>query len=175
MYLEGVLHSLENADSFRELEEIEEELGKQGYLKTVTHKKEDKAAAKPEIMSFRSSDGYTILVGKNNRQNDYLTLKVAKEKDLWLHTKDLPGSHVIIRNPAGKEIPQTTLLEGANLAAYYSKGRLGSNIPVDFTEKKHVKKPSGAKPGMVIYEHYQTIYVTPDEKLINKLKFPEQD
>lgn len=175
MYLEGVLHSLENADSLRELEEIEEELSKQGYLKSAAHKKEAKTPAKPEIMSFRSSDGFTILVGKNNRQNDYLTIKVAKEKDLWLHTKDLPGSHVIIRNPAGKEIPQATLLEGANLAAYYSKGRLGSNIPVDFTEKKYVKKPSGAKPGMVIYENHQTIYITPDEELINKLKFQEHD
>lgn len=175
MYLEGVLHSLENAENLRELEEIEEELDKQGYLKTVTHKKEEKVSTKPEIMSFRSSDGFTILVGKNNRQNDYLTLKLAREKDLWLHTKDLPGSHVIIRNPAGKEIPQTTLLEGANLAAYYSKGRFGSNIPVDFTDKKYVKKPSGAKPGMVIYENHQTIYVTPDEELIHKLRVQGQD
>lgn len=170
VYLESILHSVENADTMAELKEIEEELAKQGYFQSSPARPAKTTSTKPVITTFRSSDGFAILVGKNNKQNDYLTLKLAKDQDLWLHTKDLPGSHVIIRNPEGKEIPQATLWEAANLAAYFSKGRMGSNIPVDFTQRRYVKKPSGAKPGMVIYENHQTIYVTPDAALVEKIK-----
>ncbi|NLC77540.1 MAG: fibronectin/fibrinogen-binding protein [Clostridia bacterium] len=169
-YLEGIQHSLETADTRGELDEIEEELVKQGYLKKPATKEADKkSASKPEPLAYLSSDGFSLLVGKNNRQNDYLTLKVAKDRDLWLHTKDIAGSHVIIKNPEGKPIPERTLLEAAHLAAYFSKGRMSSKVPVDYTERKNVKKPAGARPGMVIYENYQTVYVTPDKELIEKL------
>ena len=169
-YLEGIQHSLETADTLGDLEEIREELMKQGYLKKEARKEAGKKpTGKPEVLAYQSSDGFSLLIGKNNRQNDYLTLKVAKDHDLWLHTKDIPGSHVIIRNPDRKPIPEQTLLEAANLAAYYSKGRMSSKVPVDYTERRNVKKPNGAKPGMVIYENNQTIYITPDQELIDKL------
>ncbi|KEH86545.1 hypothetical protein Z965_07985 [Clostridium novyi A str. BKT29909] len=110
-------------------------------------------------MHFISKDGIDIYVGKNNIQNDYLTLKFANKHDIWFHTKNIPGSHVIVKNIM--DIPESTLLEAANLAAYYSKSQNSSNVPVDYTEVKNVKKPNGAKPGMVIYSTNQTIYVTP--------------
>ena len=130
-------------------------------------KKDIDLTTKPN--QFTSSDGFTILVGKNNKQNDYLTLRIADPEDLWMHTKNIPGSHVIIKC-AGKEVPDNTLLEAATLAAYFSKARLSSQVPVDYTMKKHVKKPSGSKPGMVIYETNSTVYVTPNEELVVKLK-----
>ena len=120
-------------------------------------------------MHFISSSGFEIYVGKNNVQNDYLTLKFAVNQDVWLHTKDIPGSHVIIKTE-GKEVDDTTLEEAANLAAFYSKGRMSSKVPVDYTRRKNVKKPNGAKPGMVIYENNFTMYLTPDEEKINNMK-----
>lgn len=172
-YLESVLQGLENASSLEDIREIEREMTAQGYLtnpeekaKQRTAKKED---GKSQPLKFSSSEGFTILVGKNNRLNDWLTMKVAKDHDLWLHVKDLPGSHVIVQTD-GKKVPENTLLEAATLAAYYSKGKYSSNIAVDWTYKKNVRKPSGAKPGMVIYENHQTIYVTPEEKIIEKIK-----
>jgi len=171
-YLEAVLHNLETAVTEEDLVDISQELQQQGYIKAVsTRKRREKTVAqKPEPMSFHSSDGFPILVGKNNRQNDYLTLKVAKDKDIWFHTKDIPGSHVVVVNNQGKPLPRKTLEEAAMVAAHFSKGRLGSNIPVDYTEKKYVRKPKGAKPGMVIYDHHNTLFITPDEELIKKLK-----
>jgi predicted ribosome quality control (RQC) complex YloA/Tae2 family protein len=124
-------------------------------------------ASKP--MHFISSGGLDIYVGKNNVQNDYLTLKVASSQDMWLHTKDIPGSHVIIKSE-GREIDDRTLEEAANLAAYYSKGKMSSKVPVDYTQKKNVKKPAGAKPGMVIYDNYWTMYINPDEGKVNNMK-----
>nr|WP_330382284.1 NFACT RNA binding domain-containing protein [Clostridioides difficile] len=118
---------------------------------------------------FVSSDGFKILVGKNNKQNDYLTLRLADNDDLWMHTKNIPGSHVIIKC-AGKEVPDNTVFEGAMLAAFFSKSKLSSQVPVDYTKRKNVKKPSGSKPGMVIYETNSTIYVTPEEETVAKLK-----
>lgn len=114
-------------------------------------------------MHFVSSDGFDIYVGKNNTQNDYLTLKFANSSDLWFHTKNIHGSHTIIKLGLDKDVPKTTITEAAELAAYYSKGRDSSQVPVDFTQIKNVKKPNGAKPGMVIYDYYNTIYVTPKE------------
>jgi predicted ribosome quality control (RQC) complex YloA/Tae2 family protein len=119
-------------------------------------------------MHFKSSDGLDIYVGKNNKQNDVLTLKTSSSNDIWLHTKDIPGSHVIIKKPQN-DIPDTTLLEAAHLAAYFSKAKQSSNVQVDYAQVRNVKKPSGAKPGMVIYENYRTLVVTPDENIIKKL------
>ena len=114
-------------------------------------------------MHFVSSDGFDIYVGMNNTKNDYLTLKFANSSDLWFHTKNIHGSHTIIKLGLDKDVPKTTITEAAELAAYYSKGRDSSQVPVDFTQIKNVKKPNGAKPGMVIYDYYNTIYVTPKE------------
>ena len=118
---------------------------------------------------FISSDGYHIYVGKNNKQNDYLTLKLANKNDLWLHTKDIPGSHVIIKTES-KEVPDSTLNESALLAAFHSKAKNSKNVPVDYTYKKYVKKPNGAKPGMVIYENNNTIFINPSKIEVDKMK-----
>ena len=169
-YLENVLLSIENCENLEDLEDIKEELIKLGYARAPRKfkaKKEIDLTTKPN--KFISSDGFTILVGKNNKQNDYLTLRIADPEDIWMHTKNIPGSHVIIKC-AGVEVPDNTLLEGAMLAAYFSKGRMSSQVPVDYTMKKHVKKPSGSKPGMVIYETNNTIYVTPEEEIVSKLR-----
>ena len=121
-------------------------------------------------MCFLSGDGKArIYVGKNNRQNDELTLRFASGNDYWMHTKDIPGSHVIIKCEEGEPSEQT-LLEAAKLAAYYSRARGSANIPVDYTPRKFVKKPSGAKPGMVIYATNRTAYVTPEENDIKSLR-----
>ena len=120
-------------------------------------------------MEFRSSEGYPIFVGRNNRQNDQLTLKAAEKYDLWLHTQKIHGSHVIIAC-AGQTPGDATITEAAMLAAYYSQAREGQNVPVDCTAVRNVKKPAGAKPGMVIYDHYRTVYVTPDPALCDRLR-----
>lgn len=160
-YLESVADALENIESSGELEEIRAELEDEGYIKAIKIKnKKNKSKSSP--LSFTSSDGYEILVGRNNRQNDELTIKTAYSTDLWFHTKQIPGSHTIIRTRGEKEIPERTLLEAAKLAAFYSKARNSSQVPVDYTIVKNVKKPNGAKPGMVIYEHYNTVYVLPE-------------
>ena len=169
-YLENIMLGIENCENLDELEDIKEELIRLGYAKSPRKykaKKDIDLTTKPN--QFISSDGFTILVGKNNKQNDYLTLRIADPEDIWMHTKNIPGSHVIIKC-AGKNISDETLYEGAMLAAYYSKGRMSSQVPVDYTMKKHVKKPSGSKPGMVIYETNSTIYVTPTEEMIVRLK-----
>lgn len=168
-YLENVLISLENCTELKELEEIRDELVNEGYIKksfSKVKKKEKEVLSSP--LHFISSDGYDIYVGKNNKQNDNLTLKFANKEDIWMHTKNIPGSHVIIKKKEG-QIPENTTIEAAMLAAYHSKARLSSNVPIDYTERKNVKKPSGAKPGMVIYDYYNTVYVTPEKELINKL------
>ncbi len=168
-YLESVLHNLETVASINEIEEIREELIGQGYIlsrKKRAVKKGNKASS-PHL--YKSSDGYDIYVGKNNIQNDYLTLKMSSSNDMWLHTKNIPGSHVIIKKNKG-DFPDSTLLEAAMLAAYHSKGKSSSHIEVDYTQIKNVKKPNGAKPGMVIYVNYKTIIVTPEEHIIEELK-----
>ena len=135
-YLENVLLSIENCENLEDLEDIKEELIKLGYARAPRRfkaKKEMDLTTKPN--KFISSDGFTILVGKNNKQNDYLTLRIADPEDIWMHTKNIPGSHVIIKC-AGVEVPDNTLLEGAMLAAYFSKGRMSSQVPVDYTMKK---------------------------------------
>jgi len=171
VYLESIQDSLSKSLNESEINEIRQELIQEGYIKSrKENKKGTKNSQKPsKPMHFISSSGFNIYVGKNNMQNDYLTLKLASANDLWFHTKDIPGSHVILKTE-GREPDENTLIEAATLAAYYSKGKLSSNVPVDYTQKKNVKKPSGAKPGKVIYENYKTIYITPDEEMVNKMK-----
>ena len=167
-YLESVLLLLENCISPQEIDEVRQELSEQGYMILKKNPGKKKKAVMSEPLRFKSSDGFDIFVGKNNRQNDRLTLKLASSNDIWLHTKNIPGSHVIIKKTAG-EISESSLKEAAMLAAWYSKARMSSNVAVDFTAVKNVNKPSGAKPGMVIYVNNRTIMVTPDEKLVKGL------
>lgn len=177
-YLEGIKTALEQADSMFELDEIRQELTEQGYLKTPVSrpgtKKKRKERHIPRPHAFRSSDGFAVFVGKNNKQNDYLTLKMAAQDDLWLHTKDIHGAHVIIR-VEGREIPVRTLEEAAGLAAFFSKGRSSTKVAVDYTQARHVHKPKGARPGMVIYEHQKTIMASPNEEQIEMLRAPEPE
>lgn len=167
-YLETVLESLSKAESQAEIFEIQEELSEQGYIAKINSKKK-KFQKKSKPMKFVSSDGYTILIGRNNKQNDELTIKMAYSTDIWLHTKIIPGSHTIIRTNGGEEVPKRTILEAAQLAAYFSKAKNSTQVPVDFTEVKNVKKPNGAKPGLVIYDFYNTVYVQPNEELAERL------
>ncbi len=167
-YLASVLDELSRAESERDIQEIRQELLDGGYLRQSGQKKRMKLPpSKP--MRFRSSDGFEILVGRNNRQNDLLTCKLAQKQDIWLHTQKIHGSHVIIAC-APETPPDRTVTEAMHLAAYYSQARQGQNVPVDYTRVKYVKKPAGAKPGMVVYEHYSTAVVTPDAALAEKLK-----
>lgn len=157
-YLNSVLSNIKNADTYEDIEDIKKELMEEGYIKfKKSFKKTKSKPSKP--MKFISEDGIEIYVGKNNLQNDNLTLKFAGKHDIWLHTKEIPGSHVIIKNSGN--IPDTTLYQAARLAAYYSKSRNMSKTAVDYTEIKNVHKPNGAKPGMVIYYTNKTIYTVP--------------
>lgn len=157
-YVESVLDTVTRAETEQELAQIREELTEQGYLHRQKGKQKNLSKLPP--MEFTSSDGFRILVGRNNRQNDTLTLKTASKTDMWLHTKDIHGSHTIIIGE-GREISDTAILEAARLAAYHSKARQSSQVPVDYTLVKYVSKPSGSKPGMVIYVNNRTVYVTP--------------
>lgn len=158
-YLESVEETLSFAEKSEDLAEIAEELYIEGYIKRGTQGRKKQALSKP--MQFTTEDGFTVLVGKNNRQNDMLTLKTAKNADLWFHTKDIHGSHVVLRYEHGREFTDTAILAAARLAATYSKAKHSENVPVDYTQIKYVKKPSGAAPGMVIYTNQSTVYVTP--------------
>ena len=170
-YLEEIAYTLSCCDGESELNEIRAELIAGGYVHDDAKKgKRGAAPAKTppsKPYAFRSRDGIDILVGKNNRQNDRLTFGVASPEDTWLHAKEIHGSHVIIKK--GGNIPDATLYDAAMLAAYYSKARGSATVPVDYAQAKYVKKPSGAKPGMVIYTHQHTVYVTPDIEHIKLL------
>ena len=167
-YLEGQLDNLTKCTAENELSELIEELKEQGYIKRDKggRKKMKLAASKP--MHFVSSTGADIYVGKNNRQNDELTLRFASPNDIWMHTKNIPGSHVIVKGASEQDTATTT--EAALLAAYYSRARGSENVAVDYTPRKYVKKPAGAKPGMVIYTTNKTAYVTPSEEAVAGLK-----
>lgn len=157
-YLQSVLVNIKNCEAYSEIEEIKKELIDTGYIKfNKKHKTKAQKMSKP--LHFISSDGIDIYVGKNNFQNDYLTLKFADKRDIWMHTKNIPGSHVIVKNHG--DVPDKTLEEAAALAAYYSKAKKSVTAAVDYTEVKNVKKPSGAKPGMVIYLTNKTINIIP--------------
>ncbi len=166
-YLENMLMDAENCAAESELEEIRQELVRTGYMKRVTNRKQQRQLPASKPYRYRSSDGIEIDVGRNSIQNDRLTL-TADGNETWLHAKDMPGSHVIIR--AQGEIPLATLRQAALLAAWYSKGKNSSSVPVDYTLRKYVKKPSGAAPGKVIYTHQKTAYVTPGEDEFRKIE-----
>ncbi|HFK1527225.1 Rqc2 family fibronectin-binding protein [Bacillus sp. FSL L8-0152] len=166
LYFDSLLQQMEAASS-KDIEEIREELAEEGYVRNRKTKNAKKKPTKPVLDKYLASDGTEIFVGKNNKQNDYLTTKFARRDEIWLHTKDIPGSHVVIRS---LEPAEETLLEAAKIAAYYSKAKESSSVPVDFTKIRHVKKPSGAKLGFVTYDNQQTVYVTPDADIVMKLK-----
>lgn len=161
-YIESTLAMVETADRLEDISVIRRELAQEGYIKRSTNSQKKQKAEQSKPMHFVSSDGFDIYVGRNNTQNDYLTLKLANSSDLWFHTKDIHGSHTVIKLGLDKDVPKETILEAAALAAYYSKARESSQVPVDYTTIKNVKKPNGAKPGMVIYEHYNTVYIKPE-------------
>ncbi|MGG4481646.1 Rqc2 family fibronectin-binding protein [Paenibacillus illinoisensis] len=166
VYLDNLLQQLSIA-SMNDIEEIREELVQQGYLRDRNKKgKKKKKNDRPTVHQFTSTEGIDILVGKNNLQNEYVTNRLASANDTWLHTKDIPGSHVVIRST---DFGETTLEEAAQLAAYFSQAKESSSVPVDYTYIRHVRKPSGAKPGFVIYDHQKTLFVTPNEELVKSL------
>ncbi len=171
-YLDSVLQMITLSEGDKDLQEIRQELMDNGYLKQ--HKRKMTAKGRVKIvhakpMEFKSSAGLTILVGKNNSQNDRLTLKDADKRDLWLHAQKLHGSHVILKT-GGEPPDEQSLTEAAMLAAWFSQGKDSGQVPVDYTPVKVVKKPAGAKPGYVIYNTYRTVYVTPTEELVKRLR-----
>ncbi len=165
-YLESVELSLASCEGLAELADVRAELISAGLLRERQKKKPGEKLSEP--FRFHAEDGTEILVGKNNSQNDRLTFRVASRDDLWLHTKDIPGSHVILRTD-GKEPSEDALLLAASLAAHFSQASGSSNVPVDCTPCRFVKKPSGAKPGFVIFTHQKTLSVTPDEERLKKI------
>ena len=167
LYIDSVFDALTRAATIDELAGIRSELESQGYLRAQNRK-----GMKPQKLNpkkYVSDDGFTILVGRNNIQNDQLTLKESKGRDMWFHTKNIPGSHCIVISE-GQEIPDSTLTQAAILAATNSRAVESSQVPVDYTQIKHIKKPKGGKPGMVIYHVYNTAYVTPDLELEKRLR-----
>ncbi len=161
-YLETVEETLSRAETTADLSQIGDELAGQGYIRRrqdPKRKKEQPAAP----VKLKTKDGFQLYAGKNNRQNDYLTCKLAQNKDLWFHTKNIPGSHVVLKYEQDRPFTDEAITEAASLAAFLSKAKDSDNVPVDYTEIKNVKKPSGSKPGFVIYTTNQTAYVTPKD------------
>ena len=158
-YLEATAQLLEDAEEFSDVSHIRGELVNGGYIRRRGPGSKQKPAATPPH-EFRTSEGFRVLAGRNNVQNDQLTLKTAGSKDLWFHTKDIPGTHVILFTE-GKTPSEQSLAEAASIAAFYSKGKMSANVPVDYCLVKYVRKPNGAKPGMVIFDHNKTLYVDP--------------
>lgn len=167
-YLDSVWDLIVRCETEAELGEIRQELAEQGFVKRNAKEKCRPDKIQPP-MKFITSDGFTVYCGRNNKQNDKLTLKDARNYDMWLHTQKIPGSHVVIVAD-GREIPNRSIEEAAIIAAYHSRGRESAQVPVDYTLIRNVKKPRGAKPGMVIFVDYKTAYVTPDENLVNALR-----
>lgn len=165
-YIDSVFFALTEAKTEQDLSEIRTELAEQGYVKRQGARNGSKAKAKAPALGkplkFEVSDGFTVLVGRNNRQNDKLTLKDAGNNDIWFHTKNIPGSHAILLTE-GKEPTDKAMTDAAILAARHSKAQNSSQIPVDYTQVRHVSKPQGSKPGMVIYVNYKTIFVNPED------------
>lgn len=166
-YFETVLDALSRAETDSEITEIKNELSAQGYIKKSADKKKIHKALKP--MKFKTRDGFSVSVGRNNLMNDRLTLKTAKNYDTWFHVQDSAGSHVICET-SGKEITDTAIHDCAVIAAYYSKARESSNVAVDYTLVKNIKKPNGSKPGFVVYDPYKTEFVTPTFEETESLK-----
>ncbi|ONI37817.1 hypothetical protein AN639_09430 [Candidatus Epulonipiscium fishelsonii] len=169
-YLNSVLISLDMLETETDILELRQELIQMGYLKKkAKHPKKLPRNSNP-YMKYKTSSNLEIYIGKNNFQNDSLTMKYAKPTDMWFHIKDAPGSHVIVRIPSQYELTNQDLLECASLAAYFSSSKNSSNVSIDYTLKKHIKKIPNAKPGMVIYTHFKTLVVTPNEKLVTSLE-----
>ena len=165
-YLEGMLLDIDKCAEESEMEEIRSELVRTGYMKRVASRRQQRSLPRSRPYRYLSADGIEILVGKNAMQNDRLTQE-ARPEEMWLHAKDMPGSHVIIRCEG--EVPPETLKQAALLAAWYSKGQRSSLVPIDYTRRKYVRKPSGAAPGKVIYTHHKTAYMTAEEADIRKI------
>ncbi len=157
-YIDSVFDALTRTNGEDEVNELRIELAEQGYLRSAKLKGKPPKSRPP--LEFTSPDGFKILIGRNNKQNDMLTTKLADKTDIWLHTKNITGSHVIIRAD-GQEVPDDTVMYAARLAAFHSKAKNSSQVPVDYVPVRFVKKPSGAKPGMVIFTNNRTLYVTP--------------
>lgn len=166
-YIDTVFEELSRAATEHDLAEIRSELTEQGYIRAPKGKQKLPVMLGP--LEFTSSDGFPILVGRNNRQNDRLTMKQANNNDIWFHTKNIPGSHTILVT-GGRKATETALKQAAMLAAFHSRGKDSSQVPVDYTEVRNVSKPQGAKPGMVIYVNNKTLYVTPNVQLTEELK-----
>ncbi len=174
-YLESVLHNIGECNTAEGISEIRAELSISGYVKTPPAKTSASASASSPTHYLIYEDAhpekaYDVFVGRNNVQNDKLTMKQASPADLWLHARKTPGSHVIIRRSGMPEPPESVIVKAARIAAWNSRARMSSNVPVDYAPVKNVKKPPGAKPGMVIYDKYRTIIVTPDESFIRSLR-----
>ena len=169
-YMESVQDMVSRARTDKELTALRQELSQEGYLKQYQQKGKKEEKLPP--LRYRSDDGFLFLVGRNNVQNDRLTLKESRGNDIWFHTQKIPGSHTIVVTE-GKEVPNRTLEQACILAAYHSKAAESSKVPVDYTAVKYIKKPNGAKPGMVVYEVYQTAIVDPDFDLVERLKVKE--
>ena len=159
-YLESVEEALQRADSSAALAQIGDELAEQGYIRRPKEAKRKKDAPS-QPATLKTDDGFTLFVGKNNRQNDFVTCKLAQNKDLWFHAKNIPGSHVVMRFEPDRPFTNEAITQAAALAAFFSKAGASDKVPVDYTEIKNVKKPAGAKPGFVVYTTNQTAYVTP--------------
>ena len=170
-YLEGTLLDVGKCIGESELEEIRQDLMRTGYIRKGVNRRQQKALPKSKPYHYRSTDGIDIYVGKNAAQNDRLTGD-ARPNETWLHAKDMPGSHVIIRQEG--EIPRQTLLEAAILAAWYSKGQNSSGVPIDYTLRRYVKKPGGAAPGMVIYTNQRTLFMTVSESDVRKIQLVDE-
>lgn len=167
-YLESVIDCLSRAETDSEITAIKEELSETGFLSKKADKNNKSKKLKPR--EFISSEGYTIYVGRNNIQNDTLTLKTSKNYDLWFHVKDVPGSHTVVTADKDKPFTDKVIRQAAMLAVKFSSAAASSNVAVDYTIIKNVKKPNGAKPGMVIYDNYKTEYVTPNEEELSEVK-----
>ncbi len=167
-YLESVMVSINHLADEADIDDIRQELYEQGFIKKQTKKTKSYAKSKP--LHYVSSDGFDIYVGKNNKQNDELTTKFATKTDIWLHAKNVPGSHVIVQTELPlEEVPDNTLDEALHLAAFYSKTDDKTQVEVDYTPAKHVKKPNGAKPGMVIYTTNYSAYITPSKEILARV------
>ncbi len=170
-YLESIQVALDKASNIEEIEEIIDELEEQGFAKAKSRSKSRPAASKPR--RFMSTDGLSIWVGKNNRQNETLTLKTSRKTDLWLHAQGYAGAHVILELPPSvtsiDDVPISSLEEAAILAGYYSRGKDAEKVPVDYAFRSQVKKPRGARPGMVVYDNYWTVYVNPSDPRLQGL------
>ena len=168
VYIDTVFDLLTRSTTEAEISAIRAELTDGGYLKSNKNSKQ-----KPQKLSYlryKSSDGYTILCGRNNIQNDRLTFKESKKNDMWFHTQKIPGSHTVILAEFSDDIPDTTIEEAAMIAAYNSKARNSSKVAVDYTLIRNIKKPNGSKPGFVVYDTYYTLLITPDEEKVLSLQ-----